>query len=34
MIDFTRDIDEQFIKILDLTNEEVNRIEDRVDNLR
>ncbi|HEM4708581.1 TPA: Eco57I restriction-modification methylase domain-containing protein [Streptococcus suis] len=34
MIDFTRDIDEQFIKILDLTNEEVKRIEDRVDNLR
>ena len=34
MIDFTRDIDEQFIKILDLTNEEVKRIEDRVYNLR
>ena len=34
LINFTKDIDEQFIKLLDLTDEEVKRIEDRVDNLR
>ncbi len=34
LIDFTRDIDKQFTKLLGLTSEEVKRIEERVDNLR
>ena len=34
LINFTRDIDKQFTKLLGLTSEEVKRIEERVDNLR
>lgn len=34
LIDFTSNIDEQFVKLLNLTNEERDRIENRVDNIR
>lgn len=34
LIDFNSDIDEQFINLLDLTSEEVQRINDRVNGLR
>lgn len=34
LIDFSKDIDQQFVKLLDLTDEEIARIRCRVDNLR
>lgn len=34
LIDFSKDIDQQFVKLLDLTDEEITRIKNRVDNLR
>lgn len=34
LIDFSKDIDEQFFKILGLTSAEIDRIKDRVSNLR